>query len=86
MFCFRDKCIWIVCIQLPLLIRECLSHAVTVLRKGLNNSHACKSDFCNSITFTVINQYDKAALIKIEPVFRTVYHVAFWGVLPNESF
>ena len=86
MFCFWDKCIWIVCIQLSLLLREYLSQAVTVLRKGLKNFHVSKSDFCNSITFTVITQDDKGALIKTESVFRLVYHVACLEVLWNKSF
>ena len=86
MFCFWDKCIWFVCIHLSLVIREYLSQAVTVLRKGLKNFHVSKSDFCNSITFTVITQDDKGALIKIESAFCPVYHVACQEVLSNESF
>ena len=43
---------------------EYLSQAVTVLRKDLKNFHVSKSDFCNSITFTVITQDDKGALIE----------------------
>ena len=85
MFCFWAKCIGIVCIQLFLLIKEYLSSVVNVLRKGLKNFHVSKSDFCNSITFTVITQNDKAALIKTESVFRPVYHVACRGVLSNGS-
>ena len=81
MFCFWDKFIWIVCIHLSLLRREYLSSAVTVLRKCLKNFHVSKSDFCNSITFTVIIQDDKGALIKIESLFRPVYHVARRGVV-----
>ena len=72
MLCFWDKYIWIVCIHLSLLIREYLSSAVNVLRKSVKNFHVCKSDFCNSITFTVIIQDDKDALIKIESVSRPV--------------
>ena len=45
-----------------------------------------KSDFSNSITFTVITQDDKGALIKIESVFRLVYHVACRDVVSNASF
>ena len=86
MFCFWDKCIWIVCIHLLLLIREYLSIAVNVLRKGLKNFHVSKSDFCNSITFTVNTQAAKRALIKIESVFRMVYHVACPEVISNGSF
>ena len=84
-FGFWDKCIWIDGIQFSLLIREYLSWAVNVLRKGLKNIHVSKSDFYNSITFTVITKDDKRALIKIESVFRPVYHVAFWEVLSNRS-
>ena len=83
---FWDKCIWIVCIDFSILIREYLSSAVNVLRKGLKNFHVSKSDFYKSITFTVITQDDKAARIKFESVFRTVYHVACRDVLSNGSF
>ena len=86
MFYFWDKCIWICCITLSLLLREYLSLAVNVWRKGLKNFHVSKSDFCNAITFTVITQDDKDALIKIESVFRPVYHVACQDVLSNGSF
>ena len=86
MFCFRDKFIWIVCIHLFLLKREYLSLAVNVLRKDLKNFHVSKGDFWNSITFTVITQDDKGALIKIESVFQPVYHVASREVLSNGSF
>ena len=86
LFCFWDKCIWIVSIHLSLLIREYLSLAVHVFRKGVKNFHVSKSDFCNSITFTVITQDNKGALIKIESVFLHVYHVACQEVLSNGSF
>ena len=71
---------------MSLLIREYLSSAVNVLRKGLKNIHVSKSDICNSITLAVITQDDKGALIKIESVFRSVYHVAGREVLANGSF
>ena len=86
MFCFWDKSIWIVCIHLSLLFRDYLSLAVNVLRKGLKNFHVSKSDFCNSITFAVITRAGKSALIKIESVFRTVYHDACLEVFSNRSF
>ena len=86
MFCFWEKSIWIVCIHLSLLLREYLSLAVDVLRKGLKNFHVSKSDFCNSITFTVNPRAGKSTLIKIESVFRPLYHVACGDVLSNESF
>ena len=81
-----DKCIWIVCIHLSLLLSEYLSLAVNVLTKGLKNFHMRKSDFCSSITFTVITQAGKSALNNIGSVFRPVYHVACREVLSNGSF
>ena len=60
---------------------EYLSSAVNVLKKRLQNFHVSKSDFCNSITFTVITQDDKIALINIESVFGPAYHVACQRVL-----
>ena len=86
MLCFWDKCIWIVCIHLSLLVREQLWSAVNVLRKRVKNFHVSKSDFYKSITFIVITQHDKGALIKIESVFWRVYHVACGEVLSNGSF
>ena len=86
MFCFWDKFIWLVWIHLSLQIREYLSQAVTVLRKGLKNFHVSESDICYSITFTVTTQDDKGPLIKIESVFRLVYHVVCREVLSNGSF
>ena len=86
MFCFWDKSIWIVSIHLSLLLTEYFSLAVNVLRKVLKTFDVSKSDVCNSIIFTVITQDDKGALIKIESVFGTVYHVACREVLSNGSF
>ena len=63
-----------------------LKLAVNVLRKDRKNFYVSKSDFSNSITFTVITQAGKSALIKIESVFRTFYHVACREVLSNSSF
>ena len=85
-FCFWDKCIRIICIHLSLLVRVHLSSAVNVLRKGLKNFHVSNSDFCNSITCTVITQDDKVALIKIESGFRPVFFVACREVLSNRTF
>ena len=85
MFCFWDKSIWIVCIDLSLLLREYLSLAVNRLKKGLKNFHVSKSDFRNSITFTVITQDDKGSLIKIRSLFRPAHHVACRGVFSNGS-
>ena len=84
-FGFWDKCIWIVCIHLFLLIREYVSLAVNLWRKGLKNFHESKSDFCNSITFTVITRAGKSTLIKTESVFQTVFLDACRDVLSNGS-
>ena len=86
MLCFWDKSTWIVCIHLSLLLREYLSLAVNVLRKGLKNFHVSMSEFCNSITFNVTTRAGKSALIKIESVFLPVHHVACREVLSNGSF
>ena len=51
------------------------------VKKRLKKFHVYKSDFCNSITFTVITQDDKDSLINIESVLRPTYHVACQGVL-----
>ena len=72
--------------ELSLLIREYLSLAVNVLTKSLQTFHVTKNDLSNSITFTIINQYDKGALIKIEPVFSHVSHVVFQAGFSNGSF
>ena len=85
-FFFWDKCIWNFCIHLSLLLREYLSLAVNLLRKGLKNFHVSNSEFSNSWTFTVITRAGESALIKIESVFWTVYHVACREVLSNRSF
>ena len=81
-----EICIWIVSIEFSLLIREYLSSAVNVLRKGLKNFHLSKSDFCNSITFTVITQDNKGALIMIESVLRPPCHVACRWVHSKGTF
>ena len=58
-----------------------MSSAVNVLKKRLKKFHVSESAFCNSITFTVITQDDKGALINIESVLRPTYYVASQGVL-----
>ena len=78
--------VWIVCIDLCLLITEYLSSPVNVLTKSLKTFHVTKSDFSHYITFTVISQYGKGAGVKIESVFRPVYHLVCRGVLSNGRF
>ena len=43
--------------------------AVNVLRKRVKNFHVSQSDISKSVSFTVITEDDKEALIKIESVF-----------------
>ena len=72
--------------ELSLLITEYLSSAVNVLTKSLKKFYVIKSDLSNSITLTIINQYDKGALIKIEKLFSPVSHVLCPAGLSNGSF
>ena len=51
------------------------------VKKRLKKFHVSKSDFCNSITFTVITQDDKGSLINIESVLRPTCYVACQGIL-----
>ena len=57
-----------------------------MLRKGVKNFDVSKTDFCSSITLTVVTQDDKGTLIKIESDFLPVYHVACRDVHSNGSF
>ena len=82
-FIFWDKCFCIVYIELSFIIREYLSSAVNVLTKSFKTIHVTKSDFSNSGTLTMINQYDKGALINIEPVFPPVSDVVCRAGLSN---
>ena len=84
-FVFEINASDFICIHLSLLKTEYLSLAVNVLTEGLKKFHVSKSDFCNSITFKVITPAGKSALINIESVFRTVYHVGCREVLSKES-
>ena len=43
-FCFRDKCIWICCVKLPLLRREYLLSAINVLTNSFKIFHVTKRD------------------------------------------
>ena len=57
-----------------------------MLRKRLKNFHVSKSDFSNSITLTMINQYDKGTPINIEPVFPPVSHFVIRAGISNKTF
>ena len=43
-------------------------------------------NFSDSIALTVINKYDKGAVMEISKVFGPVYHVAIRRVLLNGTF
>ena len=62
--------------------REFLSLAANVLTNSPKILQITKRDFFNSISFTVINKYDRGAAVQMSTVFGTVYHVAcqkvFW--------
>ena len=45
-----------------------------------------KVTFSKSITFTLINEYDKGSAVDIESVFLPVFHVACRDVLSNGTF
>ena len=64
---------------------EIVSEEFSCVKRSEFNFHSVLKSDCNSITFTVITQDDKDALIKIESVFRPVYHVACREVLSNGS-
>ena len=51
------------------------------VKKTTKEFSRSKSDFSNSITFTVIAQEDKPSLINIESLLRPTYHVACQRVL-----
>ena len=72
--------------ELSLLIREYLSSAVNVVTKIVKTFDVTKSEFSNLITFTIINQFDKGVLIKIEPMFSPISYVVSRAGLSNESF
>ena len=64
----------------------CTNNGILVIRsecvkKTTKEVSGTKSDFCKSITFTVITQDDKGALINIESVLHPTYHVACQRVL-----
>ena len=66
-------------INLSLQRREYLSPAVNVLTKCLKIFQALTETFSNAITFKVINECCKGAVIETESVFRPVYHVPYSG-------
>ena len=79
-FCFWDKCIWIGCVKLPQLRTWYLSSGANVLTSSPKIFHV------NNSTITVINKYDKVAVIKISTAFGCVYLVASTRLLWNGTF
>ena len=45
-----------------------------------------KETFSNSISFEVINEYDKGAVIQISQVLGNFYHAAFRRILWIDTF
>ena len=61
---------------MSLLRREYLSSAVNVLTHSPKILRITKRDSRDSISFTVINKFNKGAAVQIATVFGTVYHAA----------
>ena len=72
--------------KLSLLRKIHLSLAVNMLTNILKTLHITKTDFFNSIAFTVINKYKKVGAVQISTVFCRTYHVACPRVLWNGIF
>ena len=81
-FCFWDNRIWINIIILSLLTRGYLWSGANVLKR----SPKIKETFSKSIILTMINKYDKGAVMQISTVFRPVYHVPCGRLLWNGTF
>ena len=61
--------------------REYLSPTLNVLTKCLKNFQALTVTLSNAITFRVINEYGKGAVVEIKTVFCPVFYVASQVVL-----
>ena len=84
-FPFRDNCIWIGCVKLSLLRRECCWPVVNVLKNSPKISQLGET-FSNLIASTVISKYRKSFLIEISALFNPIYHVACRRVLWGATF
>ena len=62
-FCFLDNCIWILCVKLSLLKREYLSSVGNVFTDSPKILHILRATFSNSISFAVIIDYNKGAVL-----------------------
>ena len=85
-FCFWDNCTWIGCVQLSLLTRWCLSSTANVLTNSLTILCITKEPFSNATTCTVINKYNKGAVIQIATLFRPIFLVVCLRILWNTAF
>ena len=63
-----------------------MSTAVIVLTSSPKIFHITQRNFFNSISFIVMNKYDKGAAVKISTVFGAVYHVPCQTVFRNRIF
>ena len=71
-FCFLDNCIWVGCVNLSLLRRVYFSSAVSVSTNSSEILHITKRDSFLLNFFTLINKYDKGALVQVSKVFGNV--------------
>ena len=62
-FPFRDKCISLWCVKLPLLRRKYFWPAVNVLKNSPEIIRSLRETFPNLIIFTVINKYGKRVVL-----------------------
>ena len=85
-FCFRDNCVWIGIIKLSLLRRGYLSFVRNVLTSCPKISMSIRETFSNSIDLSVINEYDKGAVMQIWTVLAHVYHLLVEGWYEMGSF
>ena len=60
--------------------------AANVLKTLLNFSMSLTETLSDSITFNVINEFGKGAVVEIEIVFWRIYHVACQVVHGNGTF
>ena len=85
-FCFRDNCIWIGIIKLSLLRRGYFSLVRNDLTSCPKISMWIRETFSNSIDLSVINEYDKGAVMQIWTVLGHVYHLLVEGWYEMGSF
>ena len=84
-FYFFDNWVWIGCVKLSLL-REYLSPAVNAGTTGSKIFHISKRDVFHSTFSTVINKYDKGAVMQLSTIFGSIWYVPCRRVLQTGLF